>query len=126
MTSLLHRRTSGSVRPAGRLKEVAARTWNVLNEGKPFTRLTSLLARQPIADAQTGFRALGRAALAVADIAHDYNYAQVLTLDLAGKGLRYADVPIRYRRRAQGRSFVTPGRYMRHVLPAMARAARAR
>jgi hypothetical protein len=36
-TSILHRRTSGTSRAAGRLEEVAARAWNVLNEGKPFT-----------------------------------------------------------------------------------------
>ena len=36
-TSVLHRRTSGTSRSAGRLEEVAARAWNVLNEGKPFT-----------------------------------------------------------------------------------------
>jgi hypothetical protein len=37
---------------------------------------------------------------------HDYNYAQVLTLDLLSKGLRLAEVPITYRRRTEGRSFV--------------------
>ena len=35
--SVLHRRTSGTARGAGRLEEIAARAWNVLNEGKPFT-----------------------------------------------------------------------------------------
>ena len=91
-----------------------------------LTALTSLLARQRITDAQSGYRALSRDALGCVEIAHDYNYAQVLTLDLLGKGFRYAEVPIRYRRRANGRSFVTPGRYLRLVLPAMVRAARTR
>lgn len=63
---------------------------------------------------------------AVAEVGHDYNYAQVLTLELIGKGFRYAEVPIRYRRRRQGRSFVKLGGYLRRVLPAMARAARAK
>ena len=35
--SVLHRRTAGTSRPAGRAEELAARAWNVLNEGKPFT-----------------------------------------------------------------------------------------
>ncbi|MGH9178178.1 MAG: glycosyltransferase, partial [Acidimicrobiales bacterium] len=91
-----------------------------------FTALTSMAAARPLSDAQSGFRALGRGALAHARIAHDYNYAQVLTLDLLGKGFRYAEVPIRYRRRAHGRSFVKLGRYLRRVLPAMARAVRTR
>ena len=41
---------------------------------------------------------------------HDYNYAQVLTLDLLAKGYRYAEVPISYRFREHGRSFVRLGR----------------
>ena len=91
-----------------------------------LTALTSLLARRRLSDAQSGYRALGSSALASVEIQHDYNYAQVLTLELLGKGFRYAEVPIRYRRRANGRSFVTPARYLRHVLPAMLRAARTR
>ena len=91
-----------------------------------FTLLTSAAAGRRISDAQSGYRALGREALAHARIAHDYNYAQVLTLDLLGKGFRYAEVPIRYSRRAHGQSFVKLGRYLRRVLPAMARAARTR
>ena len=91
-----------------------------------FTVLTSVVAGTRLSDAQSGFRALGRDALAHARIVHDYNYAQVLTLDLLGRGFRYAEVPIRYRRRAHGRSFVKLGRYLRRVLPAMARVARTR
>jgi hypothetical protein len=91
-----------------------------------LTLLTSALAGRRLSDAQSGMRALSAHALANADIAHDYNYAQVLTLSLLGKGFRYAEVPIRYRRRRQGRSFVRLGPYLRHVLPAMAKAARTR
>jgi hypothetical protein len=35
--SVLHRHTTGTTRAAGPLEEHAARAWNVLNEGKPFT-----------------------------------------------------------------------------------------
>ena len=91
-----------------------------------LTAATSILAGQRLSDAQSGFRALSGEVLAVASIGHDYNYAQVLTLDLLGKGFRYAEVPIRYRRRGEGRSFVKVGRYLLHVLPAMAQASRTR
>ncbi|MDQ4131373.1 MAG: glycosyltransferase family 2 protein [Actinomycetota bacterium] len=86
-----------------------------------LTWLTSLAAGRRLSDGQSGFRALGRAALAAARIEHDYNYAQVLTIDLLRRGYRYAEVPIRYHRRRHGRSFVRITRYLRHVLPAMAR-----
>nr|MDQ3570751.1 alkaline phosphatase family protein [Actinomycetota bacterium] len=91
-----------------------------------LTALTSVLARRRLSDAQSGFRALGREALASATISHDYNYAQVLTLELLGKGFGYAEVPIRYRWRSHGRSYVRLGSYLLHVLPAMVRAARTR
>ena len=47
-------------------------------------------------------RAVGRGGARAAEIIHDYNYAQVLTLDLVRKGFRYAEVPISYRFRARG------------------------
>ena len=59
-------------------------------------------------------------------INHDYNYAQVLTVDLLDKGFRYAEVPISYRFRTEGRSFVRLGPYLRRVVPAVWRASRAR
>ena len=45
------------------------------------------------------------------------------TQELLGKGFSYAEVPIRYRWRDTGRSFVKVGRYLLHVLPATARSA---
>jgi len=77
------------------------------------------VARAPIGDGQSGFRALSRAAAADAEIVHHYNYAQVLTLDLLAKGYRYLEVPIGYRFRTTGRSFVRPLRYLRRVVPAV-------
>ena len=75
----------------------------------------------PVTDAQTGFRALSRRAAAAAEIAHDYNYAQVLTLEMVRKGFGYAEVPVSYRRRRHGRSFVRLATYLRHVVPAVHR-----
>jgi hypothetical protein len=86
-----------------------------------LTRLTSFVARRPLADAQSGYRALSPSAAAEAEIVHDYNYAQVLTLDLLAKGYRYAEVPISYRYRRRGRSFIKPVDYLRKVVPAVYR-----
>jgi hypothetical protein len=72
-----------------------------------------------LTDGQSGYRALSAAAAAAAEIVHDFNYAQVLTLDLLGKGFRYAEVPISYGFRTTGRSFVRLGPYLRHVVPAV-------
>jgi glycosyltransferase involved in cell wall biosynthesis len=84
-----------------------------------LTVLLRFVARAPIGDGQSGFRALSRAAAADAEIVHDYNYAQVLTLDLLAKGYRYLEVPIGYQFRTCGRSFVRPLRYLRKVVPAV-------
>lgn len=77
--------------------------------------------RRDLTDGQSGFRAFSPAALAHAEVIHDYNYAQVLTLDLLGKGFRYAEAPIGYSFRTTGRSFVSLGRYLRAVVPAVQR-----
>ncbi len=83
-----------------------------------FTALLVLLTRRPITDGQTGMRAFSREAAANAEIVHDYNYAQVLTLDLVQKGYRLLEVPIRYRLREHGASFIS-WRYPAKVLPAI-------
>jgi glycosyltransferase involved in cell wall biosynthesis len=72
-----------------------------------------------LTDGQSGYRALSPTAAAAAEIVHDFNYAQVLTLDLLGKGFRYAEVPISYRFRRHGRSFVRLVPYLRQVVPAV-------
>jgi hypothetical protein len=86
-----------------------------------FTLLQCVLTGRRLRDGQTGFRAFGPRALATAEIIHDYNYAQVLTLDLLRKQLRLAEVPITYQVRRTGRSFVRYHEYALRVLPAIAR-----
>lgn len=86
-----------------------------------LTKLLCLVARRKISDGQSGYRALSLDAARAAEVIHDYNYAQVLTLDLLGKGFRYLEVPIDYSFRTEGRSFVRLGRYLRHVIPAVHR-----
>jgi hypothetical protein len=63
-------------------------------------------------------RAFSREAASQAEIVHDYNYAQILTLDLLRKGFRMEEVPIRHRIREHGVSFVN-WCYPAKVLPAI-------
>jgi glycosyltransferase involved in cell wall biosynthesis len=86
---------------------------------RALTLVLRVVARQPITDGQSGYRALSARAAARCEIAHDYNYAQVLTLDVLARGFRYAEVPISYSFREGGRSFVRLGRYVRAVVPAV-------
>jgi uncharacterized membrane protein YbhN (UPF0104 family) len=86
-----------------------------------LTRMMRFISRAPITDGQSGYRAFSPEAARRAEIIHDFNYAQVLTLDLLHKGFRYQEVPIGYAFREHGRSFVKLGRYLRHVIPAIHR-----
>ena len=87
------------MRPHRRARQPACSRW-----------LLSLVARPPASPTARAATGPSRAAAAAdAEIVHDFNYAQVLTLDLLGKGYRYAEVPIRYRFREHGRSFVRLG-----------------
>lgn len=83
--------------------------------------LLSACARRWISDGQSGYRAFSSDAAAQAQVAHDYNYAQVLTLDLLAKGFVYAETPISYRFRTQGKSFVKLLPYLRAVVPSVYR-----
>ncbi|MCC6236166.1 MAG: flippase-like domain-containing protein [Dehalococcoidia bacterium] len=85
-----------------------------------FSLALTVLCGRRILDGQTGMRAFSRRAVDVAEVIHDYNYAQVLTLDLLHKGMRLAQVPITYRRRQRGRSFVR-AEYLWRVPVGMAR-----
>jgi glycosyltransferase involved in cell wall biosynthesis len=89
-----------------------------------FTALLVLLTRRRMTDGQTGMRAFSREAAAAAEIIHDYNYAQVLTLDLLRKDFILEEVPIRYRLREHGTSFIS-WCYPVKVLPAIWRELRA-
>lgn len=89
---------------------------------RTLTAWVRWMTRRPdLTDGQSGYRAFSPAAAAAAEIVHDYNYAQVLTLDLLGKGYAYAEVPITYAFRTSGTSFVRLGTYLRRVLPAVHR-----
>lgn len=83
-----------------------------------FTLLLVMLTRRYMTDGQTGMRAFSRRAAASAEIIHDYNYAQVLTLDLLRKGFLLEEVSIRYCLREHGDSFIS-WHYPAKVLPAI-------
>jgi glycosyltransferase involved in cell wall biosynthesis len=85
-----------------------------------FTFLQSILLLRWIYDGQTGMRAFTRQAAEHAEIIHDYNYAQVITLNLLRKGFRMKEIPIDYQVRTAGESFIKFN-YIFKVLPAMAR-----
>lgn len=85
-----------------------------------FTAALNLAAGRRITDGQTGFRAFSRRALECAEVIHDYNYAQVLTLDLLKKGMRMREVPVSYQRRTKGNSFIGP-KYLWRVPTGMLR-----
>ena len=100
-------------------------SWHRTLANRATSALLGFLMETVIGDGQTGYRAFSARALAVARIAHDYNYAQVLTLSLWGQGIEPVEVPIRYRRRTSGRSFVRYPEYLARVAPAVWREWRA-
>ena len=86
-----------------------------------LTKIVAFLSRSPVTDGQTGYRAFSPAAAADAEVIHDFNYAQVITLDLIAKGYQYHEVGITYRFRSTGDSFIKLGPYLRRVMPAIYR-----
>jgi hypothetical protein len=100
-------------------------SWHRTLANRCTSALLGLLLGTVTSDAQTGYRSFSARALAAARIRHDYNYAQVLTLSLWGAGIDAVEVPIRYRRRLSGRSFVRYPEYLARVAPAVWREWRA-
>ena len=94
-------------------------TWHRALANRLTSALLGTLMETVVSDGQSGYRAFGRRALVEARIRHDYNYAQVLTLSLWGAGIDPVEVPIDYRRRQVGRSFVRYPEYFARVVPAL-------
>jgi len=72
-----------------------------------FTWLMRVLTGWPVRDGQPGIFAAGRDYLEVFSLPGDYNYTQQILLDAYHKGMRFAHVPVRFRRRTTGRSFIS-------------------
>jgi hypothetical protein len=100
-------------------------SWHRTLANRTTSALLGFLMGTVTSDGQTGYRAFSARALAAARIAHDYNYAQVLTLSLWGDGIEPVEVPIGYRRRTSGRSFVRYPEYLARVAPVLWRECRA-
>jgi hypothetical protein len=100
-------------------------SWHRTLANRVTSALVGTLTGRVTSDAQSGYRAFSARALAAARIRHDYNYAQVLTLSLWGARIEPAEVPISYRRRTSGRSFVRYPEYLARVAPAVWRQWRA-
>lgn len=86
-----------------------------------FTMLQMFLLRRYISDGQSGMRAFSREAMENAEIIHDYNYAQVVTLNLLRQGFCLKEIPIPYQVRQKGESFIKFRAYVTSVLPAIVR-----
>jgi hypothetical protein len=100
-------------------------SWHRTLANRSSSALLGALLGTVTSDAQTGCRGFSARALAAARIRHDYNYAQVLTISLWGAGIDAVEVPISYRRRSSGRSFVRYPEYFAKVAPAVWREWRA-
>jgi len=72
-----------------------------------FTRLMAYLTHWPIKDSQPGIFALNSKYLQVSDLPGDYNYTQQILIDAFLKGMRFAQVPVKFTKRNTGRSFVS-------------------
>ena len=81
-----------------------------------FTGLMRWLTGWPLRDSQPGIFAVGRPYLERFYLPGDYNYTQQILLDAYHRGLRFAHVPVAFRKRATGESFVSY-RYPFKVLP---------
>lgn len=101
------------------LGTISGMRWNRRMGNYCFTCLQSLLLGKWIYDGQSGMRAFSRLAMENAEIIHDYNYAQVVTLNLLRKGFRMKEIPITYQVRSKGESFIKFRAYMTSVLPAI-------
>jgi glycosyltransferase involved in cell wall biosynthesis len=85
-----------------------------------FTWLMRRLTRWPLKDSQPGILAVNRAYLADFSMPGDYNYTQQILVDAYHRGLRFCHVPVAFRKRMTGRSFVSL-KYPLKVLPQIVR-----
>jgi glycosyltransferase involved in cell wall biosynthesis len=74
---------------------------------KVFTLIMRWLTGWRIEDGQPGILAVDKAYLDRFHIPGNYNYTQQILLDAYHKGMRFATVPVAFRERETGRSFVS-------------------
>jgi glycosyltransferase involved in cell wall biosynthesis len=76
-----------------------------------FTWVTRRLAKVPITDAQTGFRAMTRKVAKSLEITSDYTYTQEMIMNAAFKGFKIIEEPIFFGKRPIGKSRLIPNLY---------------
>jgi glycosyltransferase involved in cell wall biosynthesis len=81
-----------------------------------FSSLMKRLTGWPVRDSQPGIFAINKDYLAVAFLPGDYNYTQQLLLNAYHNNMRFAQVPVAFRRRETGKSFISL-KYPFKVLP---------
>jgi hypothetical protein len=86
---------------------------------RAFTALMRRLTGWPVEDSQPGIFATETDYLQIFEIPGDYNYTQQVLLDAYLKGMRFAQVPVSFRPRRVGRSFVSL-KYPMKVFPQIA------
>jgi glycosyltransferase involved in cell wall biosynthesis len=74
-----------------------------------FTALMHWLTGWPLKDSQPGIFAVHRRYLKNFYLPGDYNYSQQLLLDAFHRSMRFAHVPVSFKKRLTGQSFVSPG-----------------
>ena len=72
-----------------------------------FSRVMRWLTGWPLADSQPGIFCINQRYAAVSFIPGDYNYAQQILIDAHHNHMRFAHVPVAFRRRTTGNSFVS-------------------
>lgn len=81
-----------------------------------FTGLMRWLTHWPIKDSQPGIFAVNRNYLIKCNIPGNYNYTQQILLDAYHNGMRFTHVPVNFKMRTTGQSFVSL-KYPFKVLP---------
>lgn len=81
-----------------------------------FTGLMAWLTGWPLKDSQPGIFAVNQAFLTNFYLPGDYNYTQQILLDGYHRGMRFAHVPVTFRARISGKSFIS-FKYPIKVLP---------
>lgn len=74
---------------------------------KFFTKLMRMMTGWAITDAQTGLMAYGRNYMKGFNMPGDYNPPQQTLIDAYHRHLRYAEVPVVFSKRTQGKSFIS-------------------
>ena len=100
-----------------RLEQISYRMPFVRRAGNlVFTKLMGILTGWSLKDSQPGIFAVNKDYLDAFNLPGDYNYTQQILLDAYHQGMRFAHVPVAFRKRTTGESFVSM-RYPFKVLP---------